>query len=65
MPTADIPNPGSGEAIKLGCKCPVIDNHNGLGYGGGLRFGDDSRPTFVVSQRCKIHWKEPTDADRT
>lgn len=25
----DIPNPGSYEAIRLGCKCPVMDNNNG------------------------------------
>lgn len=24
-------NPGSKEAVALGCKCPVVDNHYGLG----------------------------------
>jgi hypothetical protein len=34
------PNPGSDEAIKLGCKCPVIENHHGKGVqaSDGLRF---------------------------
>jgi len=27
------PNPGSDEAIKLGCKCPVLDNEHGAGCG--------------------------------
>ena len=26
---AKKPNPGSDEAIKLGCKCPVMDNNHG------------------------------------
>ncbi len=23
------PNPGSDEAIKMGCKCPIMDNNHG------------------------------------
>lgn len=26
------PNPGSSEAVKQGCKCPVIDNCHGKGF---------------------------------
>lgn len=26
----DVPNPGSGEAARLGCKCPVFDNNGGV-----------------------------------
>lgn len=29
----NIPNPGSDEAIKLGCKCPVLDNHRRALFG--------------------------------
>jgi hypothetical protein len=29
---SDAPNPGSGEAVELGCTCPVIDNHYGEGF---------------------------------
>lgn len=29
-----IPNPGSNEAIDLGCTCPVLDNCRGKGVRG-------------------------------
>lgn len=43
------PNPGSEAALKLGCSCPVIDNHHGRG-----------RPThdgylFIKDPACRIH----------
>jgi|WetSurMetagenome_2_1015567.scaffolds.fasta_scaffold10860_12 hypothetical protein len=43
-----VPNPGSDEAIKLGCTCPVLDNSHGWGsmYGEG---------TFWMNQNCPIH----------
>lgn len=40
------PNPGSEEAIKQGCICPVIDNH----YGEGLPNGD-----FWYTEGCPVH----------
>ena len=40
------PTPGSSEAIALGCKCPVMDNHNGKGL--GCRY-------FWVNETCPIH----------
>jgi hypothetical protein len=40
------PNPGSDEAIALGCKCPVIDNGHGKGRGDGL---------FWFNGDCPIH----------
>jgi hypothetical protein len=40
------PNPGSDEAIKLGCTCPVIDNNHGAGCGNGL---------FWISFECPLH----------
>lgn len=42
------PNPGSDEAIKAGCLCPVIDNHYGRGaYGDGK--------AFWYTENCPIH----------
>ena len=46
-------NPGSKEAIKAGCKCPVIDNNHGKGTG----TGSDGRPLFWYSSDCQIHCK--------
>ena len=27
-----VPDPGSDEAVRLGCTCPVVDNAHGWGY---------------------------------
>ena len=43
-----IPNPGSDEAILMGCICPVIDNN----HGGGWR-GDPN--TFAIDRTCPVH----------
>lgn len=51
------PNPGSDEAIKLGCKCPVLDNARGRGYMGGVKNADGST-AFVYSAACPLHWPE-------
>jgi len=42
------PNPGSREAVKAGCTCPVIDNRYGRGYYGVA--GE-----FVYNMSCPIH----------
>lgn len=44
-------NPGSDEAIKAGCKCPVLDNAHGKGYMG-------VEGVFVYSELCGIHGHE-------
>lgn len=45
--------PGSPEAREKGCKCPVIDNHFGKGWGGnGDEFG------WVFSSICPVHWED-------
>ena len=44
------PNPGSLEAVKGGCKCPVIDNAYGKGY-----LGDFSHYGFVFHEDCPMH----------
>lgn len=43
-----VPNPGSEEAIALGCTCPVFDNHHGCGYLG-------QPDVFVYVGGCQIH----------
>lgn len=45
------PNPGSKEAIELGCKCPVLDNAHGKGY-------MCIEGIFVYSGECQLHAKQ-------
>jgi hypothetical protein len=48
------PNPGSAEAIKVGCTCSVLDNHHGQGY--------HKQPgIFVFTSGCPVHWPVGTD----
>lgn len=42
------PTPGSDEAIKQGCTCPVLDNAHGRGAYG-------KEDTFWISSDCPIH----------
>lgn len=44
------PNPGSKEAQKQGCICPVIDNHYGKGFDMG-----ESDPSFWIVAGCPLH----------
>ena len=43
-----IPDPGTKEAIEMGCTCPVMDNEYGKGYMG--REG-----VFIYTANCPIH----------
>lgn len=43
------PNPGSQEAIKVGCTCPVMDNAGGR----GIDFGGEI--LFWMNSLCPIH----------
>ena len=45
---ADKPNPGSPEAVDLGCTCPIIDNHYGKGAQGVPHL-------FWYTPGCPIH----------
>jgi hypothetical protein len=45
---SDLPKPGSPEAVKQGCTCPVIDNR----YGRGIRDGSDE---FWFNLTCPLH----------
>jgi hypothetical protein len=51
---SDTPNPGSTEAVKRGCKCPVIDNR----YGKGVR---DDREEFWINGGCPLHGFDAED----
>lgn len=41
------PTPGSQEAIKKGCLCPVMDNNGGRGFG--------EPPMYWVNNNCPLH----------
>ena len=43
------PNPGTPEAVALGCTCPVIDNGHGTGYRGWP--GGE----YIYSVNCPLH----------
>jgi hypothetical protein len=53
-------NPGSDEAIKKGCICPVLDNGHGKGCGWN---GDDGNPCFWITEGCPIHPTEIKDTE--
>ncbi len=46
-----VPNPGSNEAVKKGCLCPVYDNNMGQGLPDG---------NFWISEGCPLHDKGET-----
>lgn len=43
------PNPGSPEAVKLGCLCAQIENHYGKGYRGIPGY-------FAQTYDCPVHY---------
>lgn len=54
------PNPGSDEAIAIGCLCPVLDN----GHGRHAPFmGADGKPEWWVRGDCPVHTPRPGDYD--
>lgn len=50
---SELPNPGSTEALRLGCRCPVMDNNHGK----WPPFpADEGRPEgWIISMRCMVH----------
>lgn len=42
------PSPGSPDATRAGCTCPVIDNHYGRGIGGDGQ-------TYWINGDCPLH----------
>jgi hypothetical protein len=54
---SDKPNPGSDEAVKLGCVCPRMDNAYGCGYLAGVR-DENGDVVFVINCDCPVHGEE-------
>lgn len=51
------PDPGSDEAIALGCTCPVLDNGRGRGYMG-------QPGIYVYTIGCPVHpWEDLKEGD--
>lgn len=48
------PNPGTDDAVALGCRCPVIDNGRGRGYMGGAK-DENGGTLFVIVADCPLH----------
>lgn len=46
------PNPGSPQAVELGCLCPVMDNNHGDG------FLCDGQEAFYYNEYCALHGHE-------
>ena len=53
------PNPGSEEAIDMGCTCPVLDNCHGKG------FPFEGRTEFWYSSGCPVHMDDFDTARET
>lgn len=54
----DLPNPGTKEALDLGCTCPVIDNH--YGHGVPTLHGE---PSFWYTEGCPVHSEGEEEED--
>ena len=59
--TEPIPNPGSDEALELGCRCPVLHNAHGRGAMGTS--GDDAE--FWTNAACPLHGATISDPKDT
>jgi len=49
-----IPNPGSDDAVKQGCTCPVLDNSHGKGFPYPNNDGEMVQ-CFWISDTCPLH----------
>ena len=61
MGDAPTPNPGSDEALELGCRCPVLHNAHGRGAMGTS--GDDAE--FWTNAACPLHGATISDPKET
>ena len=52
MKKVKLPNPGSDEALDMGCTCPVLDNGHGRGSG---YINEDGVPAFWTNADCPLH----------
>lgn len=61
----DKANPGSNAALKLGCKCPVLDNDRGRGIPWLRDDGLDpnEHPSFNVNTGCPLHGLPASNAE--
>lgn len=50
MQTRWLDNPGSEQARKQGCCCPVLDNYSGRG-----RRGDGEQHGWYIHANCPLH----------
>ena len=55
--TGDL-NPGSDEALKAGCECPVFDNGHGQG---AFPYPDGC---FWINQNCPLHGKPKQEKEK-
>lgn len=51
MPDTETPSPGSDEAIKHGCTCPVLSN----GRGRGRLVDTKGNREFTIAADCPLH----------
>lgn len=51
-----VPDPGSNEAVTLGCLCPYYDNNRGRGFTWTNEKGEKVT-AFWVSAECPLHAK--------
>ncbi len=49
--TTKPPNPGSKEALDIGCICPVMDNHHGEGF----KHPGIEDNVFWITFDCPVH----------
>ena len=49
--STSVPSPGSKEAQKKGCTCPVMDNHHGKGF----PYPGVDTPAFWINGNCPLH----------
>jgi hypothetical protein len=49
LTTSAVPNPGSDDAVQLGCTCPVMDNARGR----GIPFKGEG--AFWINDACPLH----------
>ena len=50
------PNPGSDEAVRRNCTCPILDNRRGLGY----YAAPDG--CHIINENCPLHGAEAREA---
>lgn len=59
-----VANPGSVDAKKAGCLCPVMDNGHGRGYYGGNGKDWDDGGIYVITVGCPLHSRSDDAAAR-